>query len=169
MSSGGRIVCARCGANNFDTVTVCWKCGAQVGSGPAQAGSAPQQGAYVPSPGPQASFSEAVVHRATGIGIAAGDAARANRAAFWLGMMFPYFGLPIGLAFMMCDDKRRQEVGKLCIMWSILSGVVHTLLMFVSILGMRPYLQALTGALQSGGLGKSLGGGGGAGGGLDGQ
>lgn len=162
MSSGGRIVCARCGSNNFDTVTACWKCGAPISAGSQPTAGYGQQnpGGYVPTPNPPPSFVDGMTSRAVGVGMAVGDAAKSNRAAFWLGMLFPYLGLPIGLAFMMCDDRRRQEVGRLCIMWSILSGVVHCLLMFVSLLGIRPYISALTGALKSGGLGKSLGGGG---------
>lgn len=94
----------------------------------------------------------------------AGDPAAANRAAMWLGLLFPYFGLPIGLAFIMCDDRRRQEVGRLCIVWSLLSGAIHLLLLFVVILGMRAWLEALLPALRgqlgrSGGLGGGLGGG----------
>jgi len=93
-----------------------------------------------------------------------GSPATANRAAMWLGLLFPYFGLPIGLAFMMCDDRRRQEVGRLCVLWSLLSGAIHLLLLFVIILGMRAWLEALLPALRSqlgrpGGLGGGLGGG----------
>jgi hypothetical protein len=91
---------------------------------------------------------------------AAGDPARANRAAFWLGVLFPYFGYPIGLAFMMCDDRRRQEVGRICILWSTISGVVHLLLMFVTIVGMRQYVGLLLGGVRAGlnnrGSGSSL-------------
>ena len=32
----------------------------------------------------------------------------------------------IGLAFMMCDDRRRQEVGRICVIWSLISGVIVT-------------------------------------------
>jgi hypothetical protein len=99
-----------------------------------------------------------------------GDKAAANRAAFWLGMLFPYFGFPIGLAFMMTGDRQRQEAGRLCILWSTLSGVIHLLLMFVTVLGMRQWFAAFLGAAQSG-IGRSggLGGGGLGGGGLGGD
>ena len=74
----------------------------------------------------------------------------------------PYFGLPIGLAFLMCDDRRRQEVGRICIMWSLISGVIHVLFMIVTALGMRQYLafamNALRGQIQQQ---QGLGGGGG--------
>jgi hypothetical protein len=99
-----------------------------------------------------------------------GNAAASNRAAFWLGMLFPYFGLPIGLAFIMCDDRRRQEVGRLCVMWSLLSTVLHLLVLFITALGMREMLGALLGGVRSGinrGGGGGLGGDGMGGGGLE--
>ena len=163
MASSGRVVCARCGSNNFDTVTACWKCGSPLGGAAPSAPQTYSNPVAYPSDQQRGSFVDGMTSRAVGFGIVAGDAARANRAAFWLGMLFPYFGFPIGLAFMMCDDKRRQEVGRLCILWSILSGVVHLLFTVVSIIGMRPYFNAVLGAVKSGGLGKGLGGGGGAG------
>ena len=117
--SGGRVSCTRCGANNFDTVTACWKCGESLGAGhsaaPGYAG-APSQGA------------------------SAADAGTPGRAALWLGLLFPYFGLPIGLAFMMCDDRRRQEVGRICILWSGISMVAHVLVGIALTLGLREYV-----------------------------
>jgi hypothetical protein len=173
-TSAGRVVCPRCGANNFDTVSACWKCSAPLSSAPP----APHTG-YTPSPianpisvqtppsfgGPQPPpAAEAFAYRAAAAVQQAGDTARANRAAFWLGITMPYFGFPIGLAFMMCDDRRRQEVGRLCIIWSLVSGVFHLLLMFVSLLGMREWMMMFLGAAKTGlnsrggGLGGGLGG-----------
>ena len=77
----------------------------------------------------------------------------------WLGLLFPYFGLPIGLAFMMCDDRRRQEVGRACVLWSLLSGVIHLLLLFVTIVGMREYFTAAFNAARA--AAERAGGGGG--------
>lgn len=37
----GRVICPRCGANNFDTVANCWKCGAPLGAAAPQNASAP--------------------------------------------------------------------------------------------------------------------------------
>lgn len=159
--SGGRIVCARCGANNFDTVTVCWKCSAPLGgAAPASTGvqSAPTMGA------PQASsYSEPFSPRVPITGGMTMNPQTANRAAFWLGLLMPYFGLPIALAFMMCDDPRRQEVGRICLLWSVISGVIHILLMFVLMLGMQAALMSLIGGLK----GVQPGGGGGGGGGME--
>lgn len=98
-----------------------------------------------------------------------GNMAASNRAAFWLGMLMPYFGLPIGLAFIMCDDRRRQEVGRLCVLWSLLSSVIHLLLMIVSLLGMRQFLAAFMGSAMNAAKSGGGGMGGGLGGGLDGS
>ena len=172
MGQGGRITCPRCGSNNFDTVTACWKCSNPLtASAAAVAPAAARQAApaYAPSavsagsPVVQPSFSDRAVSTVAALPQTLGNAAAANRAAFWLGMLFPYFGLPIGLAFIMCDDRRRQEVGRLCVMWSLLSGVIHFLFMIVAMLGMRQYFTAFLGQAGrglNGGLGGGLGGGG---------
>ncbi len=175
----GRINCPRCQSNNFDTVTVCWKCGASLVTG------APPQPAM---PSPQSSYSTVAppsgyaqssgndrfagmqAMAATAIA-ASGNPAAANRAAFWLGLLMPYFGLPIGLAFVMCDDRRRQEVGRICILWSTISGVIHLLFTIVGLLGMQKWLMFALGVAKSqlgrpGGMGGGLGGGG-LGGGFD--
>ena len=80
----------------------------------------------------------------------------ANRAAFWLGLLMPYFGLPIALAFLMCDDPRRQEVGRICLMWSLISGFLHFLFGLAAILGMREWLQIALSAFQ-GQMGRRAG------------
>ena len=110
---------------------------------------------------PQAGFANDMAYRAVSAANNLGDQAKANRAAFWLGMLFPYFGFPIGLAFMMCDDARKQEVGRLCILWSCLSGVIHLLFMFVSLLGMRSMFGAMLGGIRGGLNNRGMGGGGG--------
>lgn len=193
----GRIICPRCGANNFDTVSACWKCSTPLAGGVTNAvppASAPMpaaqpapsmpsmqaaSAAYAPSTPTPSAGPETFAYRATAAAqqvqqaaYQMGDTARSNRAAFWLGILMPYFGYPIGLAFMMCDDKRRQEVGRICIFWSTISMVVHCLLVFVSILGMRQWFEIILGAAikgaKSGAGGGGLGGGG-FGGGLGGE
>src|SRR5579862_4459017 len=100
----GRVVCPRCGSNNFDTVTACWKCSAPLGGAAAPApGYVPSQPtsnvtAAMPRGVETDGFAQRAMYQATVAAHQVGDAARANRAAFWLGMMFPYFGFPIGLA-----------------------------------------------------------------------
>ena len=150
--SGGRITCPRCGTNNFNTVTACWKCGtALAGNGvapamsPAPVINAPRQeySSYVPP-----------------IVSASGDPAAAKRAAFWLAVVFPWFGLPIGWAFMMIEDHKRQAIGKYCAMWSIIALIFHCLFLFasvqVAVSRFLPYIMnsasSQRGANNSGGL-----------------
>jgi hypothetical protein len=41
---------------------------------------------------------------------------------------------------MMCEERRKQEVGRLCLIWSLLATFVHILLFVVLLLGMREYI-----------------------------
>jgi hypothetical protein len=137
-SKSGRIACPRCGANNFDTVTVCWKCGAPLVSppahpaGPAAAPATPFAPAAPPAPA-----------LAQGLRPGSGSTVSSERAALWLGLLFPYFGLPVGLVFMMLDDDRKQQLGRTCVLWSCISMVLHVAFMSVAALGMREMLMAV--------------------------
>ncbi len=135
-SSAGRVVCVRCGANNFDTVTTCWKCQAPLA---ASAGSRLRPLAEIPNM-PQARVPMAVAPVA-----GTGDPALSRRAAIWLAISMPYIGLPVGWAFMMMNDRERQEIGKYCVNWSMIAMVFHLLLMWVSFEAFVPTLQAMVG------------------------
>ncbi|MCC6730546.1 MAG: hypothetical protein IT208_14520 [Chthonomonadales bacterium] len=153
-TSARRIACPRCGANNFETVTQCWKCSAPLGAAPEPVrGSAPAP-AQPFSPNPRHATPAGLANdaaRAPGwAAVPAGNPGAANRAAVWLGLLFPYFGLPIGLAFVMCDDRRRQEVGRVCILWSLVSTAVHLLLLAATVLGMRELLAAVLQGVRGG-------------------
>lgn len=83
---------------------------------------------------------------------------RSTRAALWLGLLFPYVGLPVGLVFMMLDDDRRYEVGRLCVIWSCVSLVAHILVLMLVSIGMREILFAMVqgargAASRAGGMG----------------
>ncbi len=118
-----RLTCPKCGANNFDTVTNCWKC------------STPLAGGYAPQPLTPA----APVPQGYGLERSAqapapvyyppaqpsGDMNVANRAAFWLGVTIPFVGLPVGWVFMMFDDQKKQRIGKVCVMWSLFAMIFH--------------------------------------------
>ena len=181
-SADGRIACPKCGANNFDTVTACWKCNATLGSGspslqmgapvlptqamnpvvasqypaasqhpvpnpqfpnqapayPANAQRLPANLEYVP---PQYAASQA----AYGVPMDNGDAKLTKRAAIWLALTLPFIGLPVGWAFMMIQNRQRQEVGRLCVIWSLVALFVHVLLFGVAAASSGPViLQALT-------------------------
>ncbi len=184
--ASGRLQCRQCGANNFDSVTACWKCGAPLsGAAPAPAPAARSVGSMPPpaASNPQAPQWQPVVPNAPAGGgyeqqgnrsnftapvyaaaAATGNPALSNRAAIWLGLLFPYFGIMVGLAFMMCNDRHRQEVGRTCVIWSIVSTAIHILIFAVSLIGLRDYatlaLGIGKGALQrQGGMGSGMGGG----------
>jgi hypothetical protein len=59
-----------------------------------------------------------------------GDVNAARRAALWLALLIPWLGLPIGWAFIMTADPRKQEIGRFCVLWSSISMVAQTLIMF---------------------------------------
>jgi hypothetical protein len=154
MASSGRITCARCGANNFDTVTVCWKCGTPLSSvSPSPAPpTVPQQ--------PQPSGAPAALQQVAYMGRQAASAALANRSAIWLGLLFPYIGIMVALAFMMCDDPRRQEVGRICLLWSIISTVIQLLLLIAAMLSASGLITGLLAGARGGAGGlKGIGGG----------
>lgn len=123
--SGGRITCPRCGTNNFNTVTACWKCGTALAVTPSVA-PAPS---IAPMNAPRQEYPSYVPASLS----MSGDPAVAKRAAFWLAVVFPWFGLPIGWAFMMIEDHKRQAIGRFCVIWSIVALIFHCLFVFASI------------------------------------
>jgi hypothetical protein len=139
----GRVSCSRCGANNFDTVTACWKCGTALGAAPVS----------MPVMPPAASMSgerPAPVYMPT---TPSGNPALAKRAAIALALTIPFLGLPIGWAFMMIEDSRRQAIGRFCVNWSLIGLVLH---LFLGYLGMAAlgqlalkYLPMIAGGLQN--------------------
>lgn len=128
-----RVTCPRCGANNFDSVSTCWKCQA-----PLSAARPPvfQERSLAVAPGAAAMQS--------------GDPSVARRAAVALGVAIPYVGLPVGWVFMMIEDQRKQEVGRICVYWSLISLVVQTVLMFIAAQAMVPFLMSALHALAGG-------------------
>lgn len=140
----GRLTCSRCGANNFDTVTSCWKCGTALSA-------APVSMPVMPSPPPMSGERQAPVMMPVAAAVT-GDEGVAKRAALALALTIPFLGLPIGWAFMMIEDKRRQAIGRFCVNWSLLGLVVH---LFLSYVGMQalvksllPAVLGMAGALQ---------------------
>ena len=128
----GRLTCPKCGANNFDTVTSCWKCGTPMGAGGAAMAampmSAPAAPAYVER-APQSSPQMAYAPPASAP-IPTGDSRMARRAAIALALTIPWIGLPVGWIFMMIEDRSKQSVGRVCANWSIAALIVHLVLMF---------------------------------------
>lgn len=141
--SAGRIVCPGCGTNNFDTLTVCWKCGAPLRARKP----APEIASPADAPLPLGRVAMAV----DGVGARLGDHAIAVRAAVALGLLMPYFGLPVGLAFLMCEDADRQRVGRLCVVVSLISMLLHALVGAAALLAMRDYLTGMLTGMQGSG------------------
>jgi hypothetical protein len=97
-----------------------------------------------------------------------GDPGVARRAAIWLALTLPFLGLPIGWVFMMIEDERKQAIGKVCVLWSVIALVFHMLFMMVAVemmsstlvnlLAMRMMPNARSAPSLGGGLGNGLGG-----------
>ncbi len=133
--TGGRISCPKCGANNFDTVSMCWRC-----QTPLQASS--MRPAVVERPGQV--YQGAAPAMPMHIG---GDMALARRSAVWLAISFPYFGMPIAWAFMMVNDREKQEIGQYCMKWSIVSMVVQSVLLWLACESLIPMIQTMFGGI----------------------
>src|SRR5579871_4368828 len=152
----GRLTCPRCGANNFDTVTACWKCGTALGTGASAAPSAapvPSVPMAAPvervSPPPATYAAPAYVPAA-----ATGDPGVARRAAIALALTIPWIGLPVGWVFMMIEDSRKQAIGRVCAVWSMIGLVLHLLLMYWATLAtmnfVKTWLPYIVGGYQNG-------------------
>ncbi len=145
----GRVSCPRCGANNFDTVTSCWKCGAPVGAaGMAQPAPAapmpsaaqhPYQQERMPAP---AAYSQPSPIPYTPPA-PSGDTGVARRAALALGLTIPFIGLPVGWIFMMIEDRNKQAIGRWCAMWSMIGLVLHLGLTYIMIQQAVPFMTRL--------------------------
>lgn len=137
----GRRVCARCGANNFDTQAACWQCGAPLNSASAApAAPSPQQ------PSPPAPVASGAPRMAPGTSSAAPvlnpaaplpypsrpPASSMNPAvAIWMAVLlaffFPFVAVPVGMVFLMLDDRRKAEVGKAALIWGLVFSLLHFL------------------------------------------
>lgn len=159
----GRVTCPRCGANNFDNVGVCWKCNAPLQTAGGQSGYAAPPAAYPSPPGMERPYAAPAAYAPM---MPDGDPAVARRAAIALALVFPWFGLPIGWAFMMIEDRRKQAIGRFCAVWSAVALFFHILLMYAlmasAISLFKQVLPAVSGVMR----GAGQGGGGGLGGGL---
>ena len=150
--TSGRLTCPRCGANNFETVSACWKCSAPLhGGGGASAGSsaaasASAGGGY----GAERGVGSAPVAYMSPPVVSTGDSGVATRAAIALALTFPWIGLPVGWVFMMIEDRRKQAIGRVCAVWSMIALVFHLLFTFVLIQSaMSQILPILVGVMKA--------------------
>ena len=112
--SPGRVLCSQCGVNNFETQAACWKCGALL-----KTGAAPAQRPGAPPP--------SAARSADGVPAVSVDPTLANVAAFSLALLFPFVAVPAGLIFLMLDDRRKAQIGKLTLVWGLLFSLLHVL------------------------------------------
>lgn len=126
-SAAGRIVCAKCGANNFDTQAACWRCGAALsGAGRSPASAPPRPAGSGAAPVTSPSAFDAPYRPARDA-----DPAIAAWAAGALAFLFPFVAVPVGLVFLMLDDRRKIEVGKITLIAGTLFSLVHLLATWV--------------------------------------
>ena len=62
-----------------------------------------------------------------------GDSGVATRAAIALALTFPWIGLPVGWCFMMIEDRRKQAIGRICAVWSMIGLVLHLVFIVMAI------------------------------------
>ena len=122
-ASTGRLVCPKCGANNFNTQAACWQCGTGLrGSGAPgpvmRAADAPGVPSPTPLPLPQVRPDSVP-----------SDPAVAVWAAILLALFFPYVAVPVGIVFLMLDDRRKAEIGRIALVAGIVFTVAQSLVM----------------------------------------
>ena len=133
-SGGGetaRVRCAYCGANNFPAAAACWQCGRPLQ--PLRTGAAAPPMTRPPRP----AFLKPRVP------LGGGDPELASKAAAALGLLFPWAGLPIGLAFLMLDDPRKVRLGWIAIGWSVAGTIIGGLLLVLPLLTLWPLMKSL--------------------------
>lgn len=165
--SAGRISCPRCGANNFNTVTACWKCGTALTAGaspqPQSASMPVPSSAYAPERppvGPPPYAPAAPVSYSPAASLPDGDPAMAKRAAILMGLTIPFIGLPVGWAFMMIEDRRKQSIGRYCATWSLIGLLIQLLGMYVLAQQSAPFMMRLLGPALDAAARRNAGGGG---------
>ena len=148
----GRLVCPRCGANNFDTQAACWKCGASLAPGAANTSPTPGvAGNGIPSgvpPSPAAPASVRPYSPPVDPGVAIWSAVA-------LALLFPVVAVPVGIVFLMLDDRRRAEVGRVAILWGVVGTVFHTLVTGILVKQTVAQFMPLIGAATGGRLGSA--------------
>jgi len=118
----GRIVCPHCGANNFETQAACWKCGASL-----HAGSAPAASPALARPSSGSSAAADLPLRPLSHVQPPPDPAIAIGAAIALAVFFPYVAVPLGIVFLMLDDRRKAEIGRVTLIAGLLLSILHSL------------------------------------------
>ncbi|MBC8140334.1 MAG: hypothetical protein H7Y38_02705 [Armatimonadetes bacterium] len=139
-ASAGRTICGNCGANNFETQAACWKCGKTLaGTGIAL------------SAAPRLADSVAVVAAPATV-----DPAVAQWTAILGGLLVPIVMLPVGLAFLMWDDRRKVEVGRTATIASLVGTLFHAIFTYFAVAGVVGMaMKMLPGAVDKAKAGQS--------------
>jgi hypothetical protein len=133
-----RLACPQCGSNNFATQARCWSCGTAL---------APESTPASPLPRPTAPSAPA--QRAlTGLSFG---------AAIAFGLLFPALAIPVGIVFLMLDDRQKAQIGWQNILWGTIGTVLHIFATMALSAAITPMLlQAMTRAVdQARGAGES--------------
>jgi hypothetical protein len=143
MSTSERVVCASCSANNFATQAACWKCGKSLS---ATATAAPPIANNSPSPA-FASSTPAFASPATVSAVSYErpvaseyvSPSTATAAAVVLGLLFPALAIPVGIIFLMLDNKRKTAIGWQNIIWGVVGSVLHLIVTAASFTPLMMY------------------------------
>lgn len=142
-SPSGRLICGQCGANNFETQAACWKCGKVLGG----ASVSP-----IPSAEPRLADGIALPYPLT----PTVDPAVAQWTAIIGGLLVPIVMLPVGLAFLMWDDRRKVEVGRTATVASLVGTLFHAVLTYFAVAGtVGMAMKMLPGAVNKAKAGQS--------------
>jgi len=134
--------------NNFATQAACWRCGTSLSGGGSAISAGPGRAAPT-SNMPAATRPVANV-----------DPAVATWAAWILAFLFPFVAVPVGLVFLMLDDRRRAEIGKTTLVAGTIFSLLHLLAtwaMLQPVIGVVRTLGGLSGRTSAGGASPSAG------------
>jgi hypothetical protein len=131
MSTSERVVCASCNANNFATQAACWKCGKSLS---ATATVAPPIANHSPSPATISPVSYECPAASEYV-----SPSTATAAAVVLGLLFPAVAIPVGIVFLMLDNKRKTAIGWQNIIWGTVGSVLHLIVTAASFTPLMMY------------------------------
>lgn len=124
--ASGRVTCAKCGANNFETQAACWKCGTPLGAGVREQGTGNSGVSSDSRPLSPVPYSLAPSNV---------DPSVAHWVGIIGGLLIPIAMLPVGLAFLMWDDKRKVAVGRTATIASIVGTLFHAIFTYFAVAG----------------------------------
>jgi hypothetical protein len=133
MSTSERVVCASCSANNFATQAACWKCGKALlatASAPPSGPSTANTASLFASPSPALATPGVSYERPIAAEYVSPSTATA--AAVVLGLLFPALAIPVGIIFLMLDNKRKAAIGWQNIIWGVVGSVLHLIVTLAS-------------------------------------